>query len=98
MSSKFLILKDVSLSFTPSVLSVHLSVLSSLSPPHDPQVFILDRRLREQGVGVGERENLFGLVGFARDSPSDIIGIVLSQLASPENFVAASQVSIDGCC
>ena len=56
----------------------------------------LDGRLRERGVGAGERENLFALVGFARDSPSDIIGIVLSQLAPSEEFVAASQVSEEG--
>ena len=40
----------------------------------------LNEQLTERGVGLGSRQNLFALVGFARDNPQDIGGIVLSQL------------------
>ena len=51
----------------------------------------LDQSLRLQGVGVGEKENLYALVGFGRNNPSDILGITLSSLASIEGFLNATK-------
>ena len=55
------------------------------------EVYLLDQALKERGVGVGQRENLFGLVGFGRDDVSAITGITLSQLAPPDDFVVAAR-------
>ena len=54
------------------------------------EVNLLDIALRERGVGVGMRPNLFGLVGFGRNDPTSIGGITLSQLARPDEFVLAA--------
>lgn len=54
------------------------------------EVGILDQLLRDRGVGAGQRENLFALVGFARNDPTAILGITLTDLASPSEFIAAS--------
>ena len=54
------------------------------------EVGILDRLLKNRGVGAGERENLFALVGFGRADPSAILGITLADLSPPVDFVAAS--------
>ena len=51
----------------------------------------LDEDLKLQGIGAGDRPNLFALVGFSRNSLEGIGGIVLSDLASVENFSAAAQ-------
>ena len=57
----------------------------------------LNEQLTERGVGLGSRQNLFALVGFARDNPQDIGGIVLSQLTTPEQFINASrQLQLSG--
>ena len=58
---------------------------------------LLEQRLRDQGVGLGDRQNQFGLVGFARNMPSAQGGIVLTQLTSLDNFINASRnLRIDG--
>ena len=49
----------------------------------------LDLRLRNRGVGAGGRENHFSLVGFGRDDRQQITGVILSDLASPEDFLPA---------
>lgn len=54
------------------------------------EVILLDVGLKQQGVGVGERENLFALVGFGRNNPVDINGITLSPLAPLDEFITAS--------
>lgn len=54
------------------------------------EVGVLNRLLKNRGVGAGERENLFALVGFGRADPSAILGITLADLSSPMDFVAAS--------
>jgi hypothetical protein len=54
------------------------------------EVGILDQLLRTRGVGAGKRENLFALVGFGRGDPNAILGITLTDLVSPVDFVAAS--------
>ena len=54
------------------------------------EVFRLDSQLQGRGVGAGENENLFALVGFGRNDPVAIAGVVLSQLATPADFVTAS--------
>ena len=54
------------------------------------EVDLLDRGLQLRGVGVGSRRNLFALVGFGRNSRNGIAGIVISPLATPEEFVRAS--------
>lgn len=51
---------------------------------------ILDRLLKNRGVGAGERENLYALIGFGRNDPTAILGTTLTDLASPSDFVAAS--------
>lgn len=55
------------------------------------EVNLLDIALRERGVGVGMRQNLFGLVGFGRNDPTSIGGITISQLARPDAFVVAAR-------
>lgn len=55
------------------------------------EVNLLDIALRERGVGVGMRQNLFGLVGFGRDDPTSIGGVTLSQLVRPDEFVLAAR-------
>lgn len=49
----------------------------------------LDYLLQSRGVGAGSRENHFSLVGFGRDSPEDITGVVLSELSPQETFLDA---------
>lgn len=66
----------------------------SMAMEHDwiqKEVYLLDIALRERGIGIGRRKNLFGLVGFGRNDPNFIGGITLSQLASPEEFVLAAR-------
>ena len=55
------------------------------------EVKILDRMLRDKGVGAGMRQNLFALVGFSRNNPLEILGVTLSQLATPSDFINASR-------
>ena len=40
-------------------------------------------------MGAGSRENHFSLVGFGRDSPQGLTGIILSELAPQETFLEA---------
>lgn len=54
------------------------------------EVYLLERQLRERGVGVGMRENLYALVGFGRNNVTSIGGILLSDLVRPDDFVSAS--------
>ncbi len=54
------------------------------------EVRILDRRLKSRGVGAGERNNLFALVGFGRNDPNAILGITITELTSAGDFVLAS--------
>lgn len=54
------------------------------------EVRILDRLLKERGVGAGERSNLFALVGFGRNDFDAILGVTLTQLTSASDFIAAS--------
>ncbi len=54
------------------------------------EVYVLESQLQERGVGVGERENLYALVGFARADLSAISGILISNLTRPDEFVNAS--------
>lgn len=54
------------------------------------EVVLLDVGLRQQGVGVGGRENLFALVGFGRNDPTAINGVTLTDLAPLEDFISAS--------
>lgn len=61
------------------------------------EVLHLDTQFRERGVGVGNRQNQFALVGFGRNSRDDITGIVLSQLTTPAQFINASnQLQLTG--
>lgn len=55
------------------------------------EVRIFDRLLKTRGVGAGERNNLFALVGFGRNDRTAILGITLTQLTSAGDFVTASQ-------
>ena len=55
------------------------------------EVQILDRMLKEKGVGAGTRRNQFALVGFSRNNPRDIFGITLTNLTSSSNFVEAAR-------
>ncbi len=55
------------------------------------EVQVLDRMLKEKGVGSGGRRNMFALVGYSRNNPQDILGITLTTLTSSSNFVAASR-------
>ena len=58
---------------------------------------LLERRFREQGVGLGNRKNQYALVGFGRNMESAQGGIVLSQLTTPEEFINASRnLRLDG--
>ena len=54
------------------------------------EVRILDRALKSRGVGAGERNNLFALVGFGRNDPTAILGITITSLTSAGDFVSAS--------
>lgn len=54
------------------------------------EVKILDRMLKNRGIGAGRRSNLFALIGFGRNNPEDIFGITLTQLTSAGDFIAAS--------
>ena len=54
------------------------------------EVVLLDVGLKQQGVGVGERENMFALVGFGRNDPVDITGVTLTSLAPLDEFISAS--------
>ena len=54
------------------------------------EVQILDQSLKRNGVGAGERFNLFALVGFGRNTPSEILGTTLTQLTSASDFVEVS--------
>ena len=58
------------------------------------EVVILDQSLKQQGVGVGEKENLFALVGFGRNDPSAILGVTLSPLTSLEQFLNATKLLV----
>ena len=58
------------------------------------EVVILDKALKEQGVGVGERKNLYALVGFGRNDPSAILGITLTPLTSLEGFLNATKLLV----
>jgi len=61
------------------------------------EVVLLNDQLRERGIGLGSRQNLFALVGFGRNNREDILGIVLSQLTTPEQFINASnQLELTG--
>lgn len=61
------------------------------------EVSRLDAQLRQRGIGVGNRQNQFALVGFGRDSRDDILGVVLSQLTTPMQFISASnQLQLTG--
>ena len=55
------------------------------------EVGIIDRILKTRGVGAGERNNLFALVGFGRNDPQAIAGISLTHLTSASDFVEASR-------
>jgi len=55
------------------------------------EVQVLDRMLKEKGVGSGTRRNLFALVGFSRNNPDDIFGITLTDLASSSDFVEVAR-------
>ena len=55
------------------------------------EVQVLDRMLKEKGVGSGMRRNMFALVGYSRNNPQDILGITLTTLASSSDFVTASR-------
>ena len=57
-------------------------------------VVTLDDKLKEQGVGVGERENMFALVGFGRNDPFAILGITLSPLTSLQRFLNATNLLV----
>lgn len=60
-------------------------------------VVILDQSLKQQGVGVGERENLYALVGFGRNDPSAILGVTLTPLTSVVGFLnSTKQLVLDG--
>ena len=52
---------------------------------------LLDRLMQERGVGAGQRNNLFALVGFGRDDPNAILGITLTQPVVAGEFVSASE-------
>lgn len=54
------------------------------------EVYLLDQALRERGVGVGRRQNMFALVGFGRNDFNLVGGVTLSNLATIEEFVAAA--------
>lgn len=57
----------------------------------------LERKLRDQGVGLGRRQNQYALVGFGRNNESAQGGIVLTQLTTPEGFINASRnLRLDG--
>lgn len=58
------------------------------------EIVILDQALKQQGVGVGERENLYALVGFGRNDPSAILGITLTSLTSVEGFLNATKLLV----
>ena len=58
------------------------------------EVVILDEALKEQGVGVGERKNLYALVGFGRNDPSAILGITLTSLTSLDGFLNATKLLV----
>ena len=58
------------------------------------EVVVLDKALKEQGVGVGERKNLYALVGFGRNDPSAILGITLTSLTSLEGFLNATKLLV----
>ena len=49
----------------------------------------LDYQLQSRGIGAGDRKNLFSLIGFGRDSPEELTGVVLSRLASLPEFLEA---------
>lgn len=49
----------------------------------------LDYLLQSSGVGAGNRENHFSLVGFGQDSPEGITGVVLSELSPQATFLDA---------
>lgn len=56
---------------------------------------LLESSLKSQGVGVGDRKNLYALVGFGR--PTSLGGRVLAQLSSVDVFVNASHnLATDG--
>ena len=55
------------------------------------EVGILDNLLQRRGVGAGERDNQFALIGFGRNDPSAILGTTITGLTSAEDFVAASE-------
>lgn len=58
---------------------------------------LLERRLGDHGVGLGDRRNQYALVGFGRNMPNSIGGIILSQLTSPEDFINATRsLRLDG--
>ena len=56
------------------------------------EVVVLDKALKERGIGVGERTNLYALVGFGRNDPSAILGITLTPLTSIEEFLNATKL------
>lgn len=58
------------------------------------EVVILDKALKERGVGVGDRENLYALVGFGRNDPSAILGITLTSLTTLEGFLNATKLLV----
>lgn len=58
---------------------------------------LLDESLRNEGIGIGLRNNLFALVGFGRNMIPEGEGIVLANLTSIEGFLNASHnLATDG--
>ena len=72
----------------------------SMAAEHDwikGVVLQLDPLLQAQGVGAGNRPNKFALVGFAAPVEEQIAGRLLTDLTTPQGFVAAvSGLSLDG--
>ena len=52
---------------------------------------LLDSSLNNAGIGVGNRSNMYGLVGFGRNADPGRGGIVLTQLTSVEGFLNATR-------
>ena len=74
-------------------LSVHVIMISVWTFAvllHSIQVVLeLDFLLQSAGVGAGDRQNYFSLVGFGRGSVDGITGIILSELAPQSVFLDA---------
>ena len=56
-----------------------------------------DKALKDQGVGVGKRQNMYALVGFGRNDPSAILGVTLAPLTSLDGFLnVTDQLALNG--